>query len=241
MKSMLAVELVAAARALARATAGLRFSAGITHVYQPLDYAWRAHEVYLRKFGRTRKRVLFLGMNPGPFGMAQTGVPFGDVAMVHDWLGVHAKIDRPRKEHPRRPVLGFSCPRAEVSGTRLWQLFRKRYQQPARFFRRHFVANYCPLAFVNARGGNVTPDKLGIRFTTDLFHACDTHLVRIVQILEPEWVIGVGEFARRRADAALFGKRLKIGQILHPSPASPAANRDWAGQATRQLQTLGIW
>jgi single-strand selective monofunctional uracil DNA glycosylase len=197
--------------------------------------------VYLRKFGGSRKRMLFVGMNPGPFGMAQTGVPFGDVAIVRDWLGVRAKIGRPANEHPRRPVLGFGCARSEVSGTRLWGLFRQRYQQPEPFFRHHFVVNYCPLAFLNARGGNVTPDQLGAGFTVNLFRACDAHLVRVVQILEPDWVIGVGEFARRRAETALRESRVRIGQLLHPSPASPAANRDWAGQATRQLTTLGVW
>ena len=241
MESVLTVELVAAARDLARATRVLRFSRSVTHVYRPLDYAWLAHEMYLRKFGRSRKRVLFLGMNPGPFGMAQTGVPFGDVAMVQDWLGVRAKINRPLNEHPRRPVLGFGCARSEVSGTRLWGLFQQRNEKPAQFFRHHFVANYCPLVFLNARGGNVTPNKLGAGFTDDLFRACDGHLDRIVQILEPKWVVGVGEFARRRAETALKERGVRIGQVLHPSPASPAANRDWSGQAIRQLTKLGIW
>ena len=36
------------------------------------------------------KRVVFLGMNPGPFGMAQVGVPFGEVAAVRDWLRIDA-------------------------------------------------------------------------------------------------------------------------------------------------------
>jgi len=236
-----AKELVAAARKLAKTADRLKFPTTVAFVYNPLAYAWSAHEAYLRKFGRTRKRVLLLGMNPGPFGMAQTGVPFGEVAAVRDWLDIHAPISKPRREHPKRPVLGFDCERSEVSGARLWGLFAAKFVQPERFFADHFVANYCPLAFLSDSASNVTPDKFPARTTAKLFAACDDHLRRVVQVLQPEWVIGVGEFARRRAAEALNDAPVKLGQILHPSPASPAANRGWAGQATRQLEALGVW
>src|SRR5688572_32536315 len=95
-------------------------------------------------------------MNPGPFGMAQTGVPFGDVAMVRDWLGIVAAVAKPRDEHPKRPVLGFECQRSEVSGARLWGWARARFGTPQRFFERFFVANYCPLAFMESSGANRT-------------------------------------------------------------------------------------
>ena len=72
-------------RALARDVQTLDFSGPVTHVYNPLEYARAPHEAYLERWGRGPKRVVLLGMNPGPFGMAQTGVPFGDVAddVVH--------------------------------------------------------------------------------------------------------------------------------------------------------------
>src|SRR5213592_4310907 len=60
--------LITAAKRLRDAVAGLRYAAPVTHVYNPLIYAWRAHEMYLRRYGNGRKRVLFLGMNPGPLG-----------------------------------------------------------------------------------------------------------------------------------------------------------------------------
>jgi single-strand selective monofunctional uracil DNA glycosylase len=234
-------DLLAAARTLNQMTGKLKFPAPVACCYRPLDYAWPAHAAYLRRFGATRKRVLFLGMNPGPFGMVQTGVPFGEVAAVRDWLGITAPIGRPAREHPKRPVLGFACPRSEVSGARLWGLFARKFGRPEKFFAAHFVANYCPLAFLSATGANVTPDKLPTAVSHKLFAACDGHLQKVVAALQPDWVIGVGEFARRRAEAALAGASVKFGQILHPSPASPAANRDWAGQATRQLEALGVW
>src|SRR5437870_3656643 len=141
------MELVRISRALARDVQRLTFGPPVTHVYNPLDYAGRLHEAYLRQYGGGRKAVVLLGMNPGPFGMAQTGVPFGDVSVVRDWLGLRAEVGRPDREHPKRPVSGLDCPRGEVSGTRLWGWARDRFGTPQRFFDRFFVVNYCPLAF----------------------------------------------------------------------------------------------
>jgi len=235
-------QLIAAARELSRAVGGLRFGAPVAHVYNPLEYAWAAHEMYLRKYGRGRKRVVFLGMNPGPFGMVQTGVPFGEVAAVRDWLEVCACIGKPEREHPKRPISGFDCPRSEVSGRRLWGLFARRFSGAEAFFASHFVANYCPLGFFEASGRNVTPDKLPARERTRLFAACNTHLRRVVEILQPEWLVGIGAFAAARAEEVATGLAVKTGVILHPSPASPAANRgDWALTATKQLEKLGVW
>jgi single-strand selective monofunctional uracil DNA glycosylase len=235
-------ELIAAARRLRAGVAKLKFAPPVTHVYNPLDYAWQAHEIYLERFGNGRKRVLFLGMNPGPFGMAQTGIPFGQIAAVRDWLGIHAAINRPREEHPKRPVLGFDCHRSEISGERLWGLFAKRFGTPDKFFQEHLVMNYCPLAFLEESGRNRTPDKLFPTERTALFVLCDNHLREIVRILQPEWLIGVGDFAAKRARESLGeNEAVRVGQILHPSPASPASNKDWAGTATAQLRKLGVW
>jgi single-strand selective monofunctional uracil DNA glycosylase len=235
--------LIAASRALRDQVHGLRFSVPVTHVYQPLDYAVEPHEAYLARFGTGPKKVVFLGMNPGPFGMAQTGVPFGEIAAVRDWMGITAPVGKPSPEHPKRPVLGFDCLQSEVSGRRLWGLFRERFgDDPAAFFRDHFVANYCPLVFMSESGANITPDKVSPAEMQRVNDACDAHLRAILEALRPEWLIGVGGFAeaqaRKHADA--FPK-MKIGRILHPSPASPAANKDWAGNVTRTLESLGVW
>lgn len=238
---MSAEAIVTAARKLSQAVSGLSFSAPVTHVYNPLDYAWAVHEQYLRRYGKGKKRVVFVGMNPGPFGMTQIGVPFGEIAAARDWLHLDAPIAKPALENPARPVEGWACQRSEVSGRRLWGLFAQRFGAPENFFADHFVANYCPLAFFSG-GRNVTPDKLPGQEAAPLFAACDVHLAAIVHATGAEWVIGIGAFAEaqaRRALATLPG--MQIGRILHPSPASPAANRDWAGQATRQMQALGIW
>ncbi len=232
--------LVDISRALSERVARLRFAQPVCCVYNPLEYARAPHELYLRRYGNGPKEVLLVGMNPGPFGMVQTGVPFGDVAMVRDWLGIVAPVDKPPDEHPKRPVTGFECSRSEVSGARLWGWARDRFGTPERFFRRFFVANYCPLAFVEASGRNLTPDKLPAAEQRALSEACDAALRDVVRVLRPRIVVAIGGFAERRARAALAGESVAIGTILHPSPASPLANRGWRETAERQLETLGI-
>jgi len=237
----IADQVIEAARGLRTAVDRLKFKPPVTHVYNPLDYAWCAHEAYLRRYANGRKRVVFLGMNPGPFGMAQTGVPFGEITAVRDWMKIEMPVGRPGREHSKRPVEGFACQRSEVSGRRLWGLFAGRSGAAEEFFAGHFVANYCPLAFFDRAGRNLTPDKLSTLQAAALFAACDHHLRRVTGILQPEWLIGVGDFAAKRARQVMAGTTLKIGRILHPSPASPAANKDWAGTATAQLKALGVW
>jgi single-strand selective monofunctional uracil DNA glycosylase len=232
--------LVTISRDLAREVGKLRFAEPVAYVYDPLEYAWAPHQAYLERWGKKAPRdVLMLGMNPGPFGMAQTGVPFGDVAMVRDFVGVGGEVGRPQKEHPQRPVHGFACKRSEVSGTRFWGWARDRWGTPDAFFDRAFVANWCPLAFVEESGKNRTPDKLPASEREPLFLACDRALGRIAEVLRPSLVIGIGGFAEKRARAAI-GEGPRYGCILHPSPASPAANKNWPELVDAQLRDLGM-
>jgi single-strand selective monofunctional uracil DNA glycosylase len=231
--------VLSATAQLRRDTSKLRFGAPVTHVYNPLEYAGKPHRIYLERFVTGPRRVVFLGMNPGPFGMAQTGVPFGEVELVRDWLGIEAPVGRPKREHPKRPITGFECHRREVSGQRVWGAIRDRYGTPEKFFRHHFIVNYCPLIFLEESGRNRTPDKLPAQEREPLFAVCDRHLRRILRVLEAEWVIGIGAFAANRARAALPESQ-QVGVILHPSPANPRANRDWRGTVTGQLEELGI-
>jgi single-strand selective monofunctional uracil DNA glycosylase len=241
-----------AAAALARRTERLAFHGKAAFTYNPLVYAWAAHAQYIRRFAGSPREILFVGMNPGPWGMAQTGVPFGEIGFVRDWMRIEAPVRQPPRSHPKKPVEGFACRRSEVSGRRLWGLMKARFETPERFFSRHYVANYCPLIFMEEGGKNLTPDKLPKDEREALFAACDAHLMEIVQILRPHYVIGVGKFAEQRVRAALEkgetpgGKYSTAGQpvvgsILHPSPASPQANRGWAEQAGAQLVAIAAW
>lgn len=234
--------LIEAARELSKRLSKIAFSPPVTHVYDPLTYAWAPHELYLRRFGSGPRRVVLLGMNPGPFGMIQTGVPFGEVAAVRDWMGIDAPVERPAREHPRRPIEGFACRRSEVSGRRLWGWAAERFGTAQAFFADHFVLNYCPLGFMEASGRNFTPDKLPAAERRALHEACDAHLERALALLRPSFAIGVGGFAQARLATVLGeGSGVAIGQILHPSPASPLANRGWASQAQRQLEQIGVY
>ena len=235
-----AEQLISAAQSLSSRLSEMSFGPPVSHVYDPLIYAWDAHELYLRRYASGTRRVVFLGMNPGPFGMVQSGVPFGEIDAVRDWLGIEAPVLKPRLENPWRPIEGFACRRSEVSGRRLWGLFSERFGSAQAFFAEHFVANYCPLAFFD-RARNLTPDRLPAAAVAPLFEACDAHLSELVGALQPEWVIGIGAFAEKRASEALVSLPVKIGRILHPSPASPVANRGWASAATGRLIALGIW
>jgi len=235
------VKLIKATKALSQSVGSLSFDLPTAYIYNPLEYAWEIHRQYLELAGDGKKKVVFLGMNPGPYGMAQTGVPFGEIPAVRDWMGLRGEVGKPNPEHPKRPVEGLACTKSEVSGRRLWGLFSDKFPDAKDFFKDHFVANYCPLVFMEESGRNRTPDKLTASEKKPLEEACDQHLREIFDILDPEWLIGVGAFAEKRATIALSGLGIKIGKVLHPSPASPAANRGWAEAATRQLIEQRIW
>ena len=237
--------LVDATRRLAAAADRLRFAPPVAFVYNPLIYAHEPLERYLELWGGGPKDLLFVGMNPGPFGMMQTGVPFGEITMVRDWLGITGAVGRPPMEHPKRPVEGFSCRRSEVSGARLWGWAKSRFGSPERFFARAFVWNWCPLGFLDGGGRNLTPDKFPGPGRQEIEAVCDGALAEVVAILGVKRVIAVGGFAEAAAIRALAsapgsGAPLPVVRILHPSPASPAANRDWAGQVDAALAAAGV-
>lgn len=234
------MSLVAASRALVAELQQLRFGPPVACVYDPLDYAFDVHRSYLQRYGTGRKEVLLIGMNPGPFGMVQTGVPFGDVEAVRSWLRLSGTVRSPERQHDKRPVEGFACQRSEVSGRRLWGWAARRFVVPQRFFRRFFVHNYCPLAFVGASGANITPDKLPRHETAPLFALCDRYLRQVVEAQRPRLVVGVGAFAEARAREALAGHGVGFGRIPHPSPASPLANRGWEPLVEQALRDLGV-
>lgn len=218
----------------------LTFSAPVTHTYHPLLYARSGYDRYVACYGDTVKPVVLVGMNPGPFGMAQTGVPFGDVEMVDGWMGINTRIAQPSEVHPKRPISGFSCTRSEVSGRRLWSWAKYRYGTPDAFFKQFFVLNYCPVVFMEASGRNRTPDKLPAVEKKRLFQICDVALQRSVDVFKPRWVVGIGGFAEKRINEALNGTHLKTGRITHPSPANPKANQGWVVRVESELSAMEI-
>jgi single-strand selective monofunctional uracil DNA glycosylase len=231
-------KLILITRTLSKDVDALLFSDPVAYVYNPLSYAWKSHKKYLELFGKGKGRVLLIGMNPGPWGMAQTGVPFGEVNAVRDFLGIEETIQKPNPEHPKRPVLGFACPRSEVSGRRIWEWAKERFDTPENFFSEFFVLNYCPLCFMEEGGKNRTPEKLKPEERDAVFDVCDVALRKFVDVLDPSKIVGIGGFAKKRASQSL--NRDDIETILHPSPASPIANRGWAPQIEKQFEAMGV-
>ncbi|NCN28117.1 single-stranded DNA-binding protein [bacterium] len=217
----------------------LKFSEPTAYVYNPLEYACASYNKYLDQFAQGKKKALFLGMNPGPYGMAQTGIPFGEISLVRDWMGICEPLGKLPKQHPKRPLQGFQCEKSEVSGRRLWGLFSEKFPKPKQFFKDHMVLNYCPLVFMEESGRNRTPDKLPAEETEPLFAICDDYLDKLIKTLEPRYLIGVGAFAQKQLQRIRPGS--ETFKILHPSPASPAANRGWAEAAQKQLMEIGVW
>ena len=238
---MIVSQVIAAAQELSAAMEALPFSAPVAYTYNPLSYAWAGHEAYIRRFATGKKDVLYLGMNPGPFGMAQTGVPFGEIPAVTLWMGITAPIGCPPATHPKRPIQGFNCPRSEVSGRRLWGLFEELYGTAEAFFAHSYVANYCPLIWMSESGANITPTQLPKEQMQQIDAACQRHLVRLIDILQPRYLIGVGAYALKQLQIAaktLPNRSFTLGTILHPSPASPVANKNWPALPMQQLREL---
>jgi single-strand selective monofunctional uracil DNA glycosylase len=225
---------------LIRDLASLTFAPPVTHVYNPLVYARQPYDRYLKRFAKESVEIVLVGMNPGPWGMAQTGIPFGEVNTVREWLGIETPVGKPSAEHPKRPVDGFGCTRSEVSGRRLWGWAKETHRTPEAFFARFFVANYCPLLFIETSGRNRTPDKLPVAERTPLLAACDRALRDTLVLLAPRLAIGIGAFAAARVQAAVEGLDITAAQMTHPSPANPKANRGWSAIIMKELHQMGI-
>jgi single-strand selective monofunctional uracil DNA glycosylase len=241
MGKAIANEVLKASRELSNELSSIKFSSPISHVYNPLDYAWKPYEEYVKRYGNSKKEVLFLGMNPGPWGMVQTGVPFGEINTVKHWLQIEKEVRKPSIIHPKRPVMGFECTRSEISGKRLWGFFSHSFDKADDFFKQYFVANYCPLAFFKKDGRNITPDKLPAKKRDEVFGPCDYCIRKCIEAFGVQVVIGVGAFAQKRSEIAVEGLDVRVGRILHPSPSNPRANSGWAKIARQQLEGMRVW
>mgnify|MGYP001219054359 FL=1 len=211
----------------------------IKYVTNPLSYAWQYHESYLSQYSGLGATTLLLGMNPGPYGMAQCGVPFGATHVARDFLNITGEFIQPAGRHPKRPIEGLNLERQEVSGTRMWGLLKEIWKTPDEIHKNVFLVNHCPLLLLGESGRNITPDKISGLTAKKLLKACDEHLREVVLQLGITRVIGIGKYAEKRALLALEGLDIDITTCWHPSPASPLANRndgaDWKANVTNVL------
>ncbi|XP_020707743.1 single-strand selective monofunctional uracil DNA glycosylase [Athalia rosae] len=219
----------------------IQFQLPVEYVYNPIEYAFDVHARYVRKYCQTVKKILFLGMNPGPWGMSQTGIPFGEVNMVRDWLDLTGIVEKPFREQPDRKVTGFACTRSEISGRRFWELFRDLCGVPENFFKYSYLQNYCPIALMDAKGRNITPTELKGLEQKTLHYICDEALVATIKLLRVDIVVGVGRFAEKRAQTVVktAGLSTQILCIPHPSPRS-LGNENWSEKAAQRLQELNL-
>ncbi|MEB3298809.1 MAG: single-stranded DNA-binding protein [Candidatus Sericytochromatia bacterium] len=233
---------------------GLRKGFGaLRHIYRPQAYAEAPLAAWLEQYGRPGpRRALFLGMNPGPWGMGQTGIPFGDPEIVRSWMGLTGPVHNPKGARPDRPVLGLHSKRRESSGQSLYGWAMERFGTAESFFRWVFVVNYCPLLFFDENGKNVIPTDfrkggLGLREMTAW---CDAALQAWIAMMEPTWVVGIGGYATARLTAALealpaAGKRHpKLASIIHPSPQTRGhwGRTGWSAYVEKQMADSGlIW
>ncbi|PSN56774.1 hypothetical protein C0J52_02685, partial [Blattella germanica] len=187
----------------------LHFSSPIEFIYNPLEYAYDLHSKFVHRFCNSPKIILFLGMNPGPWGMSQTGIPFGEIQVVKEWLKLSGTVGHPVKEHPSRQVLGLDCKRSEISGKKFWGFFQNLCGEPETFFQHSFVYNYCPFAFMTETGKNITPAELKISERQAINEICDEALCDVLRLLEVEIIIAIGRFAETRAAKAVKGTELE--------------------------------
>lgn len=202
---------------LVQALSQLKFGLPVTCVYNPLVYAQELHEQYVRNYGGRKVEVLLVGMNPGPYGMAQTGVPFGDGTIVRDFLKISGKI----------------------SGQRFWGWAQRQFNSATNFLNRFWIHNYCPLIFMEASGKNRTPDKLPASERELLETPCNKALVATINLIQPRLVVGIGKYSTKRIRAS-GAQDIVIGEVMHPSPANPKANKEWAKVFEIQLKSLGV-
>ena len=171
--------------------------------------------------------------------MAQTGVPLARLILPVIGWAWNLVLGSPRLSIPSAwfRVLNVRAVRSCVLDYGGGQ---ERFGSADSFFETFMVVNYCPLVFMEASGKNRTPDKLPAAEIQPVNEACDWALLEMAKYYKPERVIGVGAYAEKKAATVLSELNISIGRILHPSPASPIANRGWAPAAEKQLSQMGI-
>lgn len=209
------------------------------YVYNPLIYAKKMFNQYIKEYTVSPTKYLFLGMNPGPFGMAQTGIPFGEINIVKNYLKIDNPISKPKREHPNRKVEGLNIKRSEISGLRLWDLVKSYYPNPKDMRGNIYIANYCPLLFISSvkTAKNITPNKLKKEIRELIDSICDKYLFDTIDLLNCEKLIGIGKYAEKK----LKNDSIPYFSILHPSPASPLANKGWKEKVLSQLEENGVY
>lgn len=159
-------------------------------------------------------------------------------------MKLSGNVGKPENELPARPVEGFECKREEQSGSRWWGLMQKLCGTPEQFFKNCYIYNYCPLAFFDTGGRNITPAEIKGEPREKLQKACTASLKVAIDLFQPEIIVAIGRYAEDRV------KELKKQNILnscvkdtkcipHPSPRS-LNNTNWPEKAEIWLKEHNI-
>lgn len=216
----------------------LSFNSPVQYVYNPVEYAYDMHAAFIKRYCQSEKKILLLGMNPGPWGMVQTGIPFGEINMVKEWYQIEAKINKPAIECPQREVMGLDCHRSEISGKRLYEYFKKVSHTPDNFFKNTYLYNYCPLALLQRGGNNFTPSSLKGAIKKELEEYCNDSLLQVLELLKTEIIIALGVYTKKQADLILKVNCIDHIQVIcmpHPSPRAKG-NENWSEKAQHVLE-----
>jgi len=193
-------------------------------VINPLEYLWLQYGYYTSCYHNQYPRAMIIGMNPGPKGMSQTGIPFGSPNIIPSILPNKSLFNEIRDNEgspvssPHRRITGPSNTTVEVSGNRLWSALIKRYGDFKSITSEIFVDNICPLLFLCGKNGskNLTPDKLTPSpAKIILIRLCTERLQKIYQCLgEPSNIVALGRWSHKFLEK-MFPK-VRVTYILHP-------------------------
>ncbi|XP_022920876.2 single-strand selective monofunctional uracil DNA glycosylase-like [Onthophagus taurus] len=222
----------------------LTFSSPAHYIYNPLEYAWKPHSTFVKTYCKGTKDVLFLRINPGPWGMCQTGIPFGEVNISKEWLKMNGEVEKPKNECPKKQIKGFECHRSEQSGKRFYGFFKNLCRTPEVFFKNAFVYNFCPLSFMEKeeegkRCANITPDKLKGQIKKDLENICGKTLVNILKLLDVKIIVAVGRYTEKQAVKIIQESQLDI-EVIYMRHPSRMAGRNWSKTAQNVLDTTDL-
>ena len=136
-------------------------------VWNPGSYGAPWHRVFREIYPLRERPILMFGLNPGPYGMGQTGIPFTDVRRLRQCLPKMALTLRERGREPRVPGLAprslrrFFTREFESSAVRVYRFLELGWGSAEKGWRSVGVANSCPLLFLDPEGRNQTPAVRG--------------------------------------------------------------------------------
>jgi single-strand selective monofunctional uracil DNA glycosylase len=234
------------ARQLARATGWL--------VLNPGRYGERWHARFRRAYPMSPRPLLVFGLNPGPYGMAQTGVPFTDLKRLESalpglWKDLVASGEPVTRPGLAPPSLARHLTRTfESSSVRVYRFLERAYGRPELALREVVFVNPCPLLFIDPEtGANRTPADLPralrARKAAELVHAFEelrrATVLEAVAELEPRGAILLG-----RDVAAAVGEALRaalgarsVVEWEHPARAVPET---WSRGLADELRKRGL-